>query len=161
MTRFGKAFLIKLMSKSLRKGFTLIELLVVIGVLSILLVITLVAINPARQFSKANNTARRSDVNSILNGIHQYAADKKGVLPAGITATVQAISNTGANICANLVTDYLAALPVDPLTNNGASVTDCAVAYTTGYTVVKSATNNRVTVAAPDAELSEVIAVTR
>ena len=163
MTRFVKAFLIDLMSKSLRKGFTLIELLVVIGVLSILLVITLVAINPARQFSKANNTARRSDVNSILNAIHQYAADKKGVLPAGITATVQAISSAGANICANLVTDYLAALPVDPLTNNGVSVTDCAAVggYTTGYTVVKSATNSRVTVAAPDAELSEVIAVTR
>lgn len=141
----------------------MIELLVVIGVLSILLVITLVAINPARQFSKANNTARRSDVNSILNAIHQYAADNKGVLPAGITTTAQAISDTAANICADVVTDYLAALPVDPLTNNGASVTDCAVVggYATGYTVVKSATNSRVTVAAPDAELSEVIAVTR
>lgn len=147
----------------LRKGFTLIELLVVIGVLSVLLVITLVAINPARQFSLANNTKRRSDVNSILNAIHQYAADKKGVLPTGVTTTVQAISSAAANICADLVTNYLAALPADPLTNNGASVTDCAAVggYATGYTVVKSATNNRVTVAAPDAELSEVIAVTR
>lgn len=145
----------------MRKAFTLIELLVVIGVLSVLLVITLVAINPARQFSLANNTKRRSDVNSILNAIHQYAADNKGVLPTGITATAQVITNTAADICASLVTDYLAALPVDPLTNNGASVTDCTVAYTTGYTVVKSATNNRVTVAAPDAELSEAISVTR
>ena len=84
MTRFIRASLIKLMSKSLKNGFTLIELLVVIGVLSILLVITLVAINPARQFSKANNTARRSDVNSILNAIHQYAADKKAFSQRGL-----------------------------------------------------------------------------
>lgn len=144
-----------------KRGFTLIELLVVIGILSVLLVITLVAINPARQFSLANNTKRRSDVSSILNAIQQYAADNKGVLPTGITTTVQAVSNSAANVCASLVSNYLAALPADPLTNNGASVTDCAVAYTTGYTVVKSATNNRVTVAAPDAELSEAISVTR
>lgn len=151
------------MLKNNKKGFTLIELLVVIGVLSILLVITLVAINPARQFSLANNTKRTSDVNSILNAVQQYAADNRGTLPAGITTTVQAVSNTAANICADVVTDYLAALPVDPLTNNGASVTDCAAVggYTTGYTIVKSATNNRVTVAAPDAELSVVISVTR
>ena len=91
------------MSKSLKNGFTLIELLVVIGVLSILLVITLVAINPARQFSKANNTVvRRSDVNSILNVIHQYAADKKAFFQRGITTTVQAISTAGANICASV-----------------------------------------------------------
>jgi len=146
-----------------RQGFTLIELLVVIGVLAILLTIVLVAINPARQFSQSNNTKRRSDINALLNGIHQYAADNRGVLPAGITEVSQNISDTAANLCAALVPDYLAALPVDPLTNAGASVTDCAAVggYTTGYTVVKSATNNRVTVAAPDAELSEVIAVTR
>ena len=149
------------MLKNYKKGFTLIELLVVIGVLSVLLVITLVAINPSRQFSLANNTKRRSDVNSILNAIHQYAADNKGVLPTGVTTIVQAVSSSAANVCASLVSNYLAALPADPLTNNGASVSDCAVAYTTGYTVVKSATNNRVTVAAPDAELSEAISVTR
>ena len=149
------------MLKNNKKGFTLIELLVVIGVLSVLLVITLVAINPARQFSLANNTKRSSDVNSILNAVQQYAADHRGVLPADITTTAQAISNTAADLCADVVTDYLAALPADPLTNNGASVIDCAAAYTTGYTIVKSATNNRVTVAAPDAELSVVISVTR
>src|SRR3990172_8005271 len=110
------------------KGFTLIELLVVIGVLAILLTITLIAINPARQFSQSNNTKRRSDVNAILNAVHQYAADNKGTLPTGITAVVQNISNTAADICASVVPTYIAALPVDPLTNNGASVTDCGVA---------------------------------
>lgn len=146
---------------SFKRGFTLIELLVVIGILAVLLAITLIAINPARQFSQANNTKRRSDVNAILNAINQYGADNKGVLPTGITTTVQTITDTEADICAALVTQYLAALPVDPLTNNGAAITDCAVAYTTNYTVVQSAADNRITVTAPAAELTEVISVTR
>ncbi|KKW00724.1 MAG: hypothetical protein UY33_C0006G0008 [Candidatus Amesbacteria bacterium GW2011_GWA1_48_9] len=155
----------------LRRGFTLIELLVVIGVLAVLLTIVLIAINPARQFSQSNNTKRRSDVNTILNAIHQYAADNRGVLPAGMTnvaATPMPIRRsavpdpaTEADICTDTVTDYVAALPVDPLTNDGAPVTDCTTAYDTGYTVSKSATNNRITIYAPDAELSEVISVTR
>src|SRR5512135_1258495 len=112
-----------------RRGFTLIELLVVIGILAVLLAITLIAINPARQFAQANNTKRRSDVNAILNAIHQYAADHKGILPAGIAATARMISNTGANVCADLITTYMAALPSDPqAANNGANIdaTGCA-----------------------------------
>lgn len=151
-----------------KKGFTLIELLVVIGILAVLLTIVLIAINPARQFSQSNNTKRRSDVNAVLNGVHQFAADNRGTLPTGITQTALPIRRsatpdplTESDICAALVTQYLAALPVDPLTNNGASVTDCTQAYDTNYTIVRSATNNRITVAAPAAELSEVISVTR
>ncbi len=147
-------------------GFTLIELLVVIGILAVLLAITLVAINPARQFSQANNTKRSSDVNALLNAIHQYAADNKGTLPAGIPATTPAVIGSGVgevNICTALVTTYLAALPVDPLTNNGTPVSDCAAVggYNTNYTVVQSTSDNRITVAAPAAELSAVITVTR
>lgn len=143
-----------------KKGFTLIELLVVIGILAVLLTITLIAINPARQFAQSNNTKRRSDVNTILNAVNQYMADNRGQLPSGITTTAQEVSNAGANLCTTLVSDYLAALPADPTVNNGASVTDCAT-YSTGYTIVRSATNNRITVTAPNAELSEVISVTR
>ena len=144
------------------KGFTLIELLVVIGILAVLLAITLIAINPARQFSQANNTKRSSDVNAILNGVGQYAADNQGNLSAlGITATASAIADTGVNICDDLVPQYIAALPVDPLTNNGTSITDCTAAYTTGYTISQSATDNRITVNAPDAELNETISITR
>lgn len=146
--------------KKLNKGFTLVELLVVIGILATLLAITLIAINPARQFSQSNNTQRSSNVNAILNAIHQYAADNRGALPAGITTTDQVISNTGADVCTDLITRYIAALPIDPSLTGG-SVTDCAVAYATGYNVVRSATDNRVTVSAPSAELGVSIAVTR
>lgn len=153
------------MFKYMKKGFTLIELLVVIGILAILLAITLIAINPAKQFSQANNTKRRSDVNAILNAINQYMADNKGAVPAGITATVATVGNgTGeVDLCALLVPTYIAALPVDPLTNQGTPVSDCAVTggYTTNYQVSQSATNSRITVAAAAAENSEVISVTR
>jgi type IV pilus assembly protein PilA len=146
-----------------QKGFTLIELLVVIGILAVLLAITLIAINPAKQFAQANNTKRRSDVNAILNAINQYMADNKGVLPTGITTTNQQISNTGANICTALVPVYIAALPVDPQTNGGTPIsqTGCAGTYATNYQVVQSATSARITVTAPAVELGDTITVTR
>ncbi len=144
-----------------QKGFTLIELLVVIGILAILLAITLIAINPARQFSQANNTKRRSDVTAILNAVNQYMADNKGAVPAGITGVVQNVANTGANICAALVPTYIAALPRDPLTLAGAAVTNCAAAYDTNYTIVQDATTKRLTITAPGVELQDSISVTR
>jgi len=151
-----------------RRGFTLIELLVVIGILAVLLAITLIAINPARQFSQANDTKRASDVNAILNAIDQYAADNKGALPGTIPTTAAVIgSNTAGgqvDLCSALVTKYLAALPVDPLTSNGTPVSDCAQVggYDTNYTVLKSAADNRITVSAPATEIAaQDISVTR
>ena|SRR3989442_14616896 len=145
------------LTKQIKKqqGFTLIELLVVIGILAVLLAITLIAINPAKQFSQANDTKRRSDVNAILNAIDQFAADNAGKLPATATAisATPTLIGTGANeidICSFLVTTYLAALPSDPTTGNptGQIPSTCAAPYETGYKVSKSAADNRVTVQA-------------
>ncbi|MCX6703828.1 MAG: type II secretion system protein [Candidatus Woesebacteria bacterium] len=154
-------------------GFTLIELLVVIGILGILLAIVLIAINPAAQFAQANNTARTNDVNTILNAVHQYAADHKGVLPTGIPATtaveIKKVAG-GADICGPLSPDYVSLFPVDPDTkyipsvSNGVAVPDCTVDYITGYFIVKDA-GGRITVSAPGAEtvrgVTPVIQVTR
>lgn len=139
----------------------MIEILLVIAIVSILATIMLFLLNPAQKFSQANNTKRRSDVNVVLNAISQYAADNKGILPASISATMQIISSSGANICANLVPQYIAALPVDPKINNGTPIADCSQSYNTNYTASKSATTNRVTVSAPGVELGETISVTR
>lgn len=144
------------------EGFTLIELLVVIGVLTTLLAIVLVAINPSRQFSQANNTQRRSDVSAILNAVHQYAADNAGDITAlSIPGTAINIgSDTGGgdlDICSDLVDTYIAEMPSDP---TAGSYTDCTT-YDTGYTILSSGSSGRITVAAPSAELSETISVTR
>ncbi len=142
-----------------KSAFTLVEILVVIGMLTVLFAIVLIAINPARQFSQANNTQRRSDVSAILNAIHQYSADNKGDLPDGITSTATNIGSgtTDIDICAALVPTYIAKMPVDP---TAGAYTDCTD-YDTNYNVSKSASNNRVTVTAAGPELGETITVTR
>src|SRR4030042_2524037 len=156
------------------KGFTLIELLVVIGILGILLAILLIAINPARQFSQADNTKRSSDTNALLNAIHQFSADHRGILPAGIPSddgdplTVDAlpISDTGAALCADLSPTYISLLPSDPqAANDGIGISDCTGIYNTEYTVVQDETK-RVTVAAPNTDTTvtqngAIISVTR
>lgn len=163
----------KSLPKNLR-AFTLIELLVVIGVLTVLLAIVLIAINPARQFAQANNTQRRSDVNAILNAIHQFAADNKGALPSGITTTESelclpvvtcgtspplAAVTDAIDICDDLVPTYIAALPTDPQSAN--PFVDCASNYDSEYSVVRTGTSNRITVTSLTPELSEIITVTR
>lgn len=152
-----------------RSGFTLIELLIVIAILTVLFAITIVAVNPGRQFSQANNTQRRSDVSAILNAIFQYSADNRGSLPAFInsTSTQQIGSSTGncaitcgatttvaacINLDPTLVPIYLAAIPYDPQQTNASS---------THYAIIKSATNNRLTLTACDAELGATISIAR
>lgn len=152
-----------------RSGFTLIELLIVIAILTVLFAITIIAVNPARQFAQANNTQRRSDVSAILNAIGQYGAGNRGSMPAYInsTSTQQIGSSTGncaitcgatttVSACINLdptlVPNYLAGIPYDPQQTNASS---------THYAVISSTQGNRVTVIACDAELSETIRISR
>ncbi len=154
-------------SLQLKKGFTLIELLVVIGILAVLLAITLIAINPAKQFAQANNTKRRGDISAILNAVNQFQSDNKGTLPTGIDTTLRTITNDAsitdrADLCAQLVTKYLAALPTDPKGPDAGVQADCSGTYNTGYTIQQLAADNRVTVTAPLVELAgETASVTR
>jgi len=71
------------MPKTNKKGFTLIELLIVIGIISILAGIVLVAVNPAVQFGKANDSERKSEIGSLLSAIYQYetSPSARGNLP--------------------------------------------------------------------------------
>ena len=151
------------------EGFTLIELLVVIGILAILLAITLIAINPARQFGQANDTKRRSDINAVLNAIGQYEASIGGNLPASITSlAVNTPTDLGsttslAPLCADLVPTYIPALPEDPsIANSQAGVDQATCASTTAwdtqYSISKD-TNNRITISATG--YSGAITVTR
>ena len=146
------------------KGFTLIELLVVIGILAILLAITLIAINPARQFGQANDTKRRSDATELLNAVGQYTASNTGNLPTDVSAlaasTSAVINSTNfPTLCSQLVPTYIPALPADPSLNNQAGVSVCSGTWNTGYSISRD-TNNRITVSAPSA-YSGTISVTR
>ncbi|QQS58773.1 type II secretion system protein [Candidatus Peregrinibacteria bacterium] len=142
-----------------KKGFTLLEILLVVAAIAILAGIVILAINPGKQLAETRNAQRRSDVNTILNAVYQYAIDNKGTIPSVITTTQTEICADPSGTCTGLVDfdtlvlneKYIVGIPSDPTgaSGNGA-----------GYEIVKSA-NGRVTVSAPDAEEGETIAVTR
>ena len=148
----------KLISYQLQAGFTLLEILLVVAAIAILAGIVILAINPVKQLGDTRNAQRRTDVNTILNAVYQYSIDNNGSLPTTITTTVTAVCQAAP--CTSLIDlsvlttneKYVVAIPHDPLIT--------ATTGTAGYTIVKSA-NGRVTVAAPSAEQSAVITVTR
>ncbi len=140
-----------------KRGFTLIELLLVIGIIAILAAIVIVAINPTKQLGDARNAQRRSDVNTILNAVYQYAIDHNGAVPTGLpTGTAKEICVTDAATCVNganievLTGSYLVKIPADPL----------ATGTGTLYSIVQNS-NGRITVSAVAPEQGAEITVTR
>ena len=140
------------------KGFTLIEVLLVMGIIAILAAIVIVAVNPARQFSQARNSQRRSGVQTILNAVNQNMIDNQGSFncTTSLPSSSSTISSAETDICDCLVPEYTAELPVDPQTGHFNSCDD----YDTGYTI-STGEADRITVSAPAAELDETISVTR
>ncbi len=136
-------------------GFTLIEILVVIGIIAILAVIVLVAINPGRQFALSRNTQRTANANAILNAIGQRMADNKGVFTGSgcttdIPSTPTRMQNSGGfDIAPCVVPTYIAALPFDPSTTTPVTAFYTSETnYDTGYHVSKDSATGRVTVCA-------------
>lgn len=78
-----------------KKGFTLIELLIVIGIISILAGIVLVAVNPAEQFGKANDSERKSEIGTVLSAVYQFQTSPtaRGALPQCLTGAVPAAAD--------------------------------------------------------------------
>ncbi|MCC7303858.1 type II secretion system protein [bacterium] len=150
--------------KATLKGFTLIEILVVVGLIAILAAITIVAINPAKNFADTRNTQRSSDVQQILNAVTQYTSEQGHVLadfgtvpqcsttPAPISAVTTGTPPAGTiNLYTLLVDAYIADIPKDP---TGGTAAD------TGYTICQT-TGGRVQVSAPGAENGKTITVLR
>lgn len=144
-----------------KKAFTLVEVLLVVVIIAILAGIVIVAINPARQIAQSNNAQRDSDVRALLDAVTQFSIDNRGVTTAlGLTSTATTVGSASGqiDICSSLVPTYLSEMPFDP-TATGASYTDCS-SYSTGYTIAEDS-DGRITIAAPSAELSETITITR
>lgn len=77
------------------KGFTLVELIVVIGILSILAVVGLVAINPLAQFQKANDSRRKSDLAQIQKALETYYQDNGSYPLSSVTSPLYKIQVPG------------------------------------------------------------------
>lgn len=144
-----------------QRGFTLIEILIVIGLIAVLAVIVLIAINPARQFAQARNTQRTSNVTTILNAIGQNIADNKGILTCASMGTIPVVSpmnpasgrNIGTPTSATIVdlgclapTYIASSIPMDP---SGGTAAD------TKYTIQTDGV--RYTVCAPNSVETAIV----
>lgn len=110
-----------------RPAFTLLELMLVLGIMGILAVIVLVAINPTKQLRDARGSNRDVSIREIQNALSQYIIDGNSVTgaPAAIGSAkdicqtaVTGTSCTDAPVSgfdlSPLSPTYLVGIPVDP-----------------------------------------------
>ena len=133
------------------QGFSLIEILVVVALIIILATITIVAINPAKNFRDSRNAERSAEVSELLNAITQYTSEEGnniadfGTITSCTTGTSNIGSGTGEiDLETLLVDEYIVEIPVDP------SV-DAATSTDTGYDICIT-DSGRIQIDAPLAE---------
>lgn len=63
------------------KGFTLIELLVVIAILGVLLVGSIVAINPVQKINQAKDATGKGAVDQVASALQSWSTQNSGLYP--------------------------------------------------------------------------------
>ena len=139
-----------------KSGFTLVEILVVVALVAILAAITIIAINPGKNFADTRNAQRSADVAEILNAVTQYTSEQGNSIDdfGAITACTvgsDVIGTSDINLGTLLVDEFMVAIPVDP---DGGDAAD------TLYTICLTA-GGRVQIDAPNAENGKTISVKR
>ncbi len=112
-----------------REGFTLVELLVAIAVLASLAGGTIIAINPAGQFNKANDAKRQKDLSQIKQALEVFYHDKScypKVGDTGATDFMTALTNGGEWSQNSGATVYMKKVPRDPNGSPYYYITDTA-----------------------------------
>lgn len=115
------------------EGFSLIEILVVVALIVILATITIVAINPTKNFRDTRNAQRSTDVMQILNAVTQFTSEEGHTLADlesgsevekcedGATKIGTTDENGYINLQeSDLVEEYIVAIPQDPSVGNEA-----------------------------------------
>jgi type IV pilus assembly protein PilA len=134
------------------KAFSLIEILIVVALMIILATITIVAINPAKNFRDTRNAQRSSDVSAILNAVTQYTSEQGhtigdfGTIAVCTSGTTPIGTDTVAgevDLSALLVDEYIIEIPRDPSQDETSTAT--------GYTICQT-DGGRVQIDAPLAE---------
>jgi len=137
-----------------QKAFTLIEILLVIGIIVILAGGIIVALNPGRQFAKARDAQRVTDLNALLNAVVQNLTENQGrwnctssqyhstTLPTNTTtirATGTETGNTEINLSC-LTPNILSRIPVDPLRSPTDQISSYTIAAQEGGRITLCAT---------------------
>ncbi|MFA4996088.1 MAG: type II secretion system protein [Patescibacteria group bacterium] len=102
-----------------KKAFTLIEILVVVSIIGILA--SVVTVNLIYAQKKSRNTKRIGDLEAMNNAIKQYYATENN-LPDNRASSGACIvgSSYGGGVClGELISNYMAVLPTDPLNQPG------------------------------------------
>lgn len=108
--------------KQRRSGFTLVELIIVIAIIVIIAAVMLLAIDPFRRLSGANDARRQRNANQFTAALNQHLVDRERMpgdktIPAGEANAIAIcrLRSSGAD-CVNLddiLPTYLSCIPFD------------------------------------------------